>query len=112
MPGGLAGFQGSGRKRSRQARGAVFPPQAFAFERELYDTVLGLLAGGVVGQREHVRRVVADVLQPNLNLRDALATHEALLTLSLTRDRRQRIITTTLDRLFEEVKMKNGTSYR
>ena len=88
------------------------PSQASAFNRELYDTVFGLFEGSVVGQRERVRRAVAEVLQPNLALPDALTTHEALLTLSLTRDRRQRLVTTNFDRLFEEVKKRNNLSYR
>jgi hypothetical protein len=100
-------------ERVRDNLGVQFtPPQASAFRREQYDTVLGLIEEGIVGQRERVRRAVAQVLRPNLNLPDALATHEALLTLSLTRDRRQRIITTNFDRLFEEVKRQKGLSYR
>jgi SIR2-like protein len=111
-PAGLPGFKVLV-ESVRDKLGAEFSSsQASAFKRELYDTVLGLLEGEIVGQRERVRRAVAEVLQPNLNLPDALATHEALLTLSLTRDRRQRIITTNFDRLFEEVKKKNGLSYR
>src|SRR5262249_1792266 len=86
--------------------------QASAFKRELYDTVLGLLEAGVVGQRERVRNAIAEGLQPHLNLPDALETHEALLRLSLPRDGGRPIITTNFDRLFEEVKKKNGMSYR
>ena len=88
------------------------PSQASAFKRELYDTVFGLFEGTFVGQRERVRRAVAEVLQPNLTLPDALATHDALLTLSLTRERRQRLVTTNFDRLFEEVKKRSNLSYR
>src|SRR6476660_3068577 len=74
-PAGLPGFKVLV-ERVRDKLGAVFAPSLVsAFERELYETVLGLLEGSIVGQRERVRRAVAEVLQPDLTLPDALATH-------------------------------------
>jgi hypothetical protein len=111
-PAGLPGFKVLVERVLEKLGTQFSPSQASAFKRELYDTVFGLFEGAVVGQRERVRRAVAEVLQPDLTLPDALATHEALLTLSLTRERRQRLVTTNFDRLFEEVKKRNNLSYR
>lgn len=111
-PAGLPGFGDLVERVRRNLNVEFSPPQASAFKRELYDSVLGLLEGEVVGNRERVRREVAKILQPDLTLPDATATHEALLCLSLTRDRRQRLITTNFDRLFEEVKRSNNLGFR
>jgi hypothetical protein len=111
-PAGLPGFKVLV-ECVRDKLGTEFSPsQQTAFKREQYDTVLGLLEGTIVGKRERVRRAVADVLEPNLTLPQALETHEALLLLSRTRAGRQRLITTNFDRLFEEVKKKASLSYR
>ena len=77
--------------------------QEAAFKAKRFDTALGLLEGNDERKRETVRRAVAEILTPNLALRDAAATHEALLTLSKTRKGQTRLITTNVDRIFEEV---------
>ena len=110
-PAGLPGFGGLV-TRVRDELGLAFsPPVAAAFRRGQYDSVLGLLEGEVVNGREVVRRQVATILKGNLALPDATATHEALLTLSRTRDQRQRLITTNFDRLFEEVRTAKQLSF-
>ena len=110
-PAGLPGFGGLV-TRVRDDLGLTFsPPVTAAFKRSQYDSVLGLLEGEVVNGREVVRRQVATILTANLALPDATATHEALLTLSLTRNRRQRLITTNFDRLFEEVRTAKQLSF-
>ena len=54
-----------------------------------------------------VREALARILTPNLDARNATATHEALLTLAKDRKDRTRLITTNFDRLFEEVIAKS-----
>ena len=46
---------------------------------------------------------MATILEPDLSLPDATATHEALLTLGRSRDGRTRLVTTNFDCLFEKV---------
>ena len=77
--------------------------QRAAFRAKRFDTALGLLEENDERKREAVRRTVAEILTPNLALRDATATHEALLTLSKARKGHTRLITTNVDRIFEEV---------
>lgn len=84
------------------------PPNAIqqaAIKAKQFDTAVGLLEANIVGGRKEsrVRKALAEILNPNLNAPSATATHEALLTLSKTREGRTRIITTNFDRLFEEV---------
>ena len=77
--------------------------QEAAFKAKRFDTALGLLEGNDERKREAVRRAVAEILTPNLARRGATATHGALLTLSKTRKGQTRLITTNVDRVFEEV---------
>lgn len=111
-PAGLPGF-GSLVTRVRDDLGLTFSPTvASAFKRGQYDSALGLLEGEVVNGRQVIRRQVAAILTPNLTLPNAMATHEALLTLSRTRDRRLRLITTNFDRLFEEVGVAKNLAFQ
>ena len=64
---------------------------------------MGLLEAEVKGGRQTVREALACILTPNLNVRNATATHEALLILGKDRKGRTRLVTTNFDRLFEEV---------
>ena len=64
-------------RKLRVQRDAV---QHAAFRAKRLDTALGLLEGNDERKREAVRRAVAEILSPNLALRDATTTHEALLT--------------------------------
>ena len=68
-----------------------------------FDTAVGLLEGDIVGGREKVRKALSVILTPDLSASNAIATHEALLTLGKNREGRTRLITTNFDRLFEEV---------
>jgi hypothetical protein len=77
--------------------------QQSAIKATQFDTAIGLLEADVVGGRETVRRAMAAILNPNLKLPKATATHEALLTLGQNREGRTRLITTNFDRLFEQV---------
>jgi NAD-dependent SIR2 family protein deacetylase len=65
-------------------------------------------SGGGRRVRATVREKVAEILTPDLTRPQATATHEALVTLSQTRDGRCRLITTNFDRLFAEVARERG----
>lgn len=77
--------------------------QQSAIRAGQFDTAIGLLEADIVGGRETVRRALASILTPDLSAPNAIATHEALLTLGKIRGGRTRLITTNFDRLFEEV---------
>ncbi len=78
--------------------------QQSAIRAGQFDTAIGLLEeADIVGGRETVRRALAGILTPDLSAPNAIATHEALLTLGKSREGRTRLITTNFDRLFEEV---------
>ena len=79
------------------------PVEAAAIKAGQYDTAVGLLEAKVKGGRQTAREALARILTPNLDARNATATHEALLTLGKDRKDRTRLITTNFDRLFEEV---------
>ncbi|MDI9819826.1 MULTISPECIES: anti-phage defense-associated sirtuin Dsr1 [unclassified Legionella] len=69
-----------------------------------YDTAIGLLEFRIVDGRNIVRRSLAEVLRPDLNKKNALATHESLLTLSRChKNGFTRLITTNFDRIFEVI---------
>jgi len=82
--------------------------QQSALKAMQFDTAIGLLEAQVDGRRDRVRRAMVDLLTPDLALPEATTTHEALLTLSKTRDGRFRLITTNFDRLFEIVIERDG----
>lgn len=77
--------------------------QQAAIKAGQYDTAVGLLEADIVGGREAVRRVLANILTPDLSTPNSTTTHEALLTLGKCRNGNTRVITTNFDRLFEEV---------
>ena len=79
------------------------PVEAAAIKAGQYDTAVGLLEAKVMDGRKTVRGELAKILTPNLDVRNATATHEALLILGRDRKGRTRLITTNFDRLFEEV---------
>ena len=79
------------------------PVEASAIKAGQYDTAVGLLEGKVRDGRQVVREALVRVLTPNLDARNATATHKALLTLGKDRKDRTRLITTNFDRLFEVV---------
>ena len=60
--------------------------QAAAIKAKQFDRAVGLLEGGIVGERETVRKSLAKILTPDLGLPEATLTHEALLTLGRCRD--------------------------
>ncbi|MBY3361272.1 hypothetical protein HFN97_26230 [Rhizobium laguerreae] len=83
-----------------------------ALNSKTFDTAISLLENRVVGHRQRVRTAIAQILTPNLAKRNALATHEAILTLSKTTDDRVRLITTNFDRLFIEAMKRQKVEYQ
>ena len=74
-----------------------------AYKKHFFDTTLSLLEDRLPGQRRglRMRRALAKVLQPDMQLKGAADTHSALLQLAQTREGILRLITTNFDRVFE-----------
>src|SRR5579871_6186273 len=102
-PARLPGFEGLVDKLYSALSITPNAVQQAAIRTGQFDTAIGLLEADIVGGRQTVRHALASILVPNLGVRNATATHEALLTLGKNREGRTRIITTNFDRLFEEV---------
>jgi hypothetical protein len=103
FPAGLPSFAGLVTELYASLSITPNPIQQAAIEAGQLDTAIGLLEADIVGGRGTVRRAIAGILKPDLTPPNALATHEALLTLAKDREGRTRLITTNFDRLFEEV---------
>ena len=99
---GLPGFSGLVRRLYAALGVSPDPVQKAAIKAGQYDTAIGLLEGTFVGGREAVRKALVPILTPDLSLKEATTTHEAILTLGKCRDGHTRLITTNFDRLFEE----------
>jgi SIR2-like domain len=102
-PAGLPGFEGLALGLYDRLGTPPTAVEQAALNRDQYDTAIGLLEGRHVGGREAVRQEVARILTPDFTRPHALATHDALLTLSRTRKAQYRLITTNFDRIFERV---------
>ena len=104
-PARLPGFAGLVEKLYTALAATPNSVQQTAIKAGQFDTAIGLLEADIVGGRKEatVRKALAAILKPNLSAPNAMATHEALLTLGKNRENRTRIITTNFDRLFEEV---------
>jgi hypothetical protein len=88
---------------SKLAPAGANPVQLSALKNKQFDTAIGLLEADHMAGRALVRRELVAILEPDLSAPAAMATHEALLTLSRNRKGSTRLITTNFDRLFEEV---------
>ncbi len=102
-PARLPGFAGLVNKLYAALATTPNAVQQAAIKAGQFDTAIGLLEADIVGGRETVRRALAGILTPDLSAPNAMATHNALLTLGRNREGRTRLITTNFDRLFEEV---------
>ncbi len=102
-PAGLPGFGGLVEKRYDELGATPRPVEAVALKSKQYDTTIGLLENRVIGNRFATRTAIAKILTPNKRVKNATATHEAILTLSRNGDGRTRLITTNFDRLFAKV---------
>lgn len=102
-PAGLPGF--SGLVTGLFSALGVTPSavQQAALKKKQFDTAIGLLEQDMMGGRAKVRAQIAKILAADATKAGAVASHEALLTLSKSKDGQIRLITTNFDRLFEAV---------
>ena len=100
-PAGLPGFKGLVERIYELSGTTKSEIEQEAFKSEKYDATLDLLERRLPGQRGKVRSALAAALKPNLKLKGATATHEALLRLAETRSGALRLVTTNFDRLFD-----------
>lgn len=100
-PAGLPGFKGLVERIYELSGTTKSEIELEAFKSEKYDATLDLLERRLPGQRGKVRSALAAALKPNLKLKGATATHEALLRLAETRSGALRLVTTNFDRLFD-----------
>ncbi len=111
-PAGLPTFDGLVEKLHEATGVKPSAVERAACKAGQYDTAVGLLEARAQGGRPFVRRHLARILTPDLGLRDATSTHEALLTLARDRDGRTRLVTTNFDQLFEVVIKKNSLTVK
>ncbi|MFJ5296722.1 anti-phage defense-associated sirtuin Dsr1 [Pseudomonas sp. NPDC088368] len=83
-----------------------------AFDKQQFDATLDLLERRLPGQRNSVREALARSLKPNLRLKNATRTHEAMLRLARTRTGVMRLVTTNFDRIFDAAAKKMGQSHQ
>jgi len=104
-PARLPGFAGLVKKVYSALAVTPTAVQQSAIKAGHFDTAIGLLEDNIVGRRKEalVRKALAEILTPNLTAKNAMVTHESLLTLSKCRTGHTRLVTTNFDRLFEEV---------
>lgn len=74
-----------------------------AFHNENYETVIELLEDRLHEGRTVIRRELTNLLQPSPVNANSTALHRALLSLARQRDGKLRLVTTNIDRVFEEV---------
>ncbi len=110
-PADLPGFSGLVHRIYKEIGEIPSPVEQSALANHSYDMAIGLLENRIVGHRQRVRSAIAEILTPNLSKRNALATHEALLSLSKSADDRVRLITTNFDRLFIEAMKRLNVDY-
>jgi hypothetical protein len=102
-PAGLPGFEGLVEHIYQIVGTCRTDIEQLAFGRKQFDATLDLLERRLPGQRIAVRKALAKSLQPNLRLKGATDTHEALLQLARNRKGALRLVTTNFDRIFERV---------
>jgi hypothetical protein len=112
FPAGLPGFGGLVNKLYSRLGAIPSPAEKAAIKAGQFDTAIGLLEQVYPGNRAAVRPHIAEILTPNLSKRPATLTHDALLTLSKTREGSYRIVTTNFDRLFASVIAQRALSLR
>lgn len=106
----LPGFSGLVKKLYDQLKVTPNTIQKTAIKSGQFDTAIGLLEADIIGGRQTVRRKLATILRPDMKAPNAIATHEALLTLARNRNNQLRLVTTNFDRLFEEVIARKAIS--
>ena len=105
-PAELPGFSQLVEQIYRQLKPQPNSAQQAMLDARQFDRAIELLDKDVVGGRQTVRTILAEILTPReeqLAAPEATATHEALLTLAQSRKQCLKLITTNFDRLFEIV---------
>jgi len=100
-PAGLPGFQSLIEKIYAGLGESFEAPEKAAMDAQRFDAALDLLERRA--PRASVRQQLWNILQPDLTLPGATATHEALLRLARNSDGTHRLITTNFDRIFFKV---------
>lgn len=107
FPAGLPSFKGLVSEIYQNLGTPLEELEVKPFNEEKYDQTLDLLERRYPGEREKVRTVLWELLQPNFDKKNATRTHEAILTLSNTKNSMCRLVTTNFDRIFEQIITKN-----
>jgi hypothetical protein len=111
-PSGLPGFGGLVEKIYQQNGTPLSEIERNAFDLGKFDATLDLLERRLPGQRVAVRRALAHALKPNLRMKGATATHEALLRLACSREGTLRLVTTNFDRVFHAAAKRTGKAFQ
>lgn len=111
-PAKLPGFEGLVRRIYKEVGTDFSEIEKRAFDKQQFDATLDLLERRLPGQRNSVREALALSLKPNLRLKNATRTHEALLCLARTRKGVMRLVTTNFDRIFDAAAKKMGQTYQ
>ncbi|AIY67491.1 anti-phage defense-associated sirtuin Dsr1 [Pseudoalteromonas piratica] len=113
FPAGLPGFGGLVWKLYEKMGVTPDAVQEQALKAGQFDTAVSLLEA--VKQtnewRRDVRQEMAKLLEPDYSLTNATSTHRALLQLSLTKDKKTRLITTNFDRIFDKAGEQEKLNY-
>lgn len=83
-----------------------------AIEQCQFDTALDLFERRLPGQRQAIRKVLVDILEPNLQCKGAMDTHTALLQLAQNKEGVLRLVTTNFDSLFHKAAEKVGQNFQ
>ncbi|EOV0394930.1 anti-phage defense-associated sirtuin Dsr1 [Vibrio fluvialis] len=104
FPAGLPGFGGLVWKLYEEMGVTPDAVQEQALKAGQFDTAVSLLEAvkHTNEWRRDVRQEMAKLLEPDYTLTNATSTHRALLQLSLTQDKKTRLITTNFDRIFDK----------
>lgn len=111
-PAGLPGFKGLVDQIYERVGTRRSPIEQEAYSRNQFDATLDLLERRLPGQREAVRRALADALKPKWRKKGATETHAALLALGKSPEGPLRLVTTNFDRIFERIGKRRFVEFR
>ena len=103
IPAGLPSFKELVCKLYEKPSRTPSPIEETAFNKESYETVIELLEDRLHEGRTVIRRDLTNLLQPSPVNANATALHRAVLSLARQRNGKLRLVTTNIDRVFEEV---------
>ncbi|WP_405122918.1 anti-phage defense-associated sirtuin Dsr1 [Pseudomonas sp. M20] len=110
-PADLPGFDGLVTKIYENTGTSFSDIEKLAFQKKQFDATLDLLERRLPGQRLALREALAQSLKPNLRLRGATRTHEALLRLARNRQGVLRLVTTNFDRIFDAAGKRSNQKF-